>query len=62
MKPIALAAAMSKARASSLGAVYRPSGHQPWSSRPFIKYGLPLSVRRFTPFLSSPTPTLRSAK
>ena len=37
LKPSSFIALMSNRRASSLGAVYSPSGHQPWSNGPIWK-------------------------
>ena len=49
--PRALIVSMSERRAASVGAVYRPSGHQPWSSGPSSKSGSLFRKSRLKPLL-----------
>ncbi|CAM5253478.1 hypothetical protein SALBM135S_07306 [Streptomyces alboniger] len=49
LKPNSLCILRSYARASSLGAVCRPSGQNPWSSVAIRKTGLPLRMVRGVP-------------
>ena len=61
LRPNIGTAVTSYARASSVGAVYWPSGHHDWSRKPARKVKLPLSSGRF-PLGPSPRANVRSPK
>jgi hypothetical protein len=62
LNPSFFVTSMSYFSASSVGAVYSPSGQKPWSSGPYWKRNLLFSRMRVIPFSSLPRDILRMPK